>query len=58
MKNVAFVINDEDHARYIALPRGTAHMHIWLVGLKAEEERVDREFEAKLTKESVTPAAK
>lgn len=48
MKNIAFVIEDEEHVRYSALPRGITHMDLWLAGLKAKEEELDKAFAEEL----------
>lgn len=48
MKAINFMVDDEEHARYMALPRDTTHKTLWQMGLKLKEEKIDKEFEDKI----------
>lgn len=48
MKAVNFMVDDEEHARYMALPRDTTHKSLWQMGLKLKEDEIDKAFSDKL----------
>jgi hypothetical protein len=48
MKNVNIQIEDEDHARFMRLPKGETHRELWLAGLDTKEKEMSAESAARL----------